>query len=145
MLRNYIKSAWRNLEKGKFSAAINIGGLAAGMAVAMLIGLWIWDEFSFDRNFPNYDHIASVMKNQNINNQIETWDGQAYPLGDELKNHYGSNFKHVIMSAWTAGRILTVGDKHLKISGNYMEPGIADMLSLQMIKGSRQGLKDRHP
>jgi putative ABC transport system permease protein len=142
MLRNYLKIAWRNLVKNKFSAAINIGGLAVGMAVAMLIGIWIWDEISFDRNFPNYHRIASVMKNQDLNNQIETWNGEAYPLGDELRNHYGSNFKHVIMAAWTAGRILTYGEKHLKISGNYMEPDVTDMLSLDMIKGSRQGLKD---
>jgi ABC-type antimicrobial peptide transport system permease subunit len=142
MLKNYLTIAWRNLVKNKFSSSINIGGLAVGMAVAMLIGFWIWDETSFDKNFPNYDRIASVMKNQTISNQITTWHGQAYPLGDELRNHYGSYFKHVIMSAYTAGRILTSGEKHLKISGNYMEPGITDMLSLDMIKGSRKGLKD---
>lgn len=142
MLKNYLTIAWRNLKKNKFSSAINIGGLSAGMAVAMLIGIWIWDEISFDKNFPNYDRIASVMKNQSINNQTETWQGEAYPLGDELRNHYGSHFRHVIMSAYTAGRILTAGEKHLKISGNYMEPGITDMLSLDMIRGSRQGLKD---
>jgi putative ABC transport system permease protein len=142
MLKNYLIVAWRNLTKNKISAAINIGGLAVGMAVAMLIGFWIWDEISFDKSFENYDRIASVMKNQSINNQIETWQAEAYPLGGELKNHFDSNFKHVIMSSWTAGRILTSGEKHLKISGNYMEPGVTDMLSLDMIKGNRQGLKD---
>jgi putative ABC transport system permease protein len=142
MLKSYLVIAWRNLTNNKFSAAINIGGLAVGMAVAMLIGFWIWDEISFDKSFPNYDRIASVKKNQTISGQIQTWNGQAYPLGDELKNHYGSQFKHVIMSAYTAGRILTSGEKHLKISGNYMEPGVTDMLSLYMIKGSRQGLKE---
>ncbi len=142
MLKNYLIVAWRNLTKNKISATINIGGLAVGMAVAMLIGFWIWDEISFNKSFENYDRIASVMKNQSINNQIETWQAEAYPLGGELKNHFGSNFKHVIMSAWTAGRILTSGEKHVKISGNYMEPGVTDMLSLDMIKGTREGLKD---
>jgi putative ABC transport system permease protein len=142
MLKNYLIVAWRNLTKNKISATINIGGLAVGMAVAMLIGFWIWDEISFNKSFENYDRIASVMKNQSINNQIETWQAEAYPLGGELKNHFGSNFKHVIMSSWTAGRILTSGEKHLKITGNYMEPGVTDMLSLDMIKGNRQGLKD---
>ena len=142
MLKNYLVIAWRNLKKNKISSIINIGGLAVGMAVAMLIGFWIWDEISFDRNFLHYDRIASVMKNQSINNQIETWHGQAYPLGDELKNHYGNYFKHVIMSAWNAGRILRSGEKNLKIFGNYMEPGVTDMLSLDMIQGSRDGLKN---
>lgn len=38
MIRTYLKSAWRNLLKNKFAALINIGGLAVGMAVTMLIG-----------------------------------------------------------------------------------------------------------
>ena len=42
MIKNYLKIAWRNLIKNKVSSFINIGGLAVGMAVAMLIGLWIW-------------------------------------------------------------------------------------------------------
>ena len=41
MLRNYAKTAWRSLTKNKLSAFINIGGLSAGMAVAMLIAFWI--------------------------------------------------------------------------------------------------------
>ncbi len=142
MLKNYLIVAWRNLTKNKFSAAINIGGLAVGMAVAMLIGFWIWDEISYNKSFEHYDRIASVMKNQTINNQIETWNAEAYPLGGELKNHFGSEFRHVIMSSWTAGRILTSGEKHLKITGNYMEPGVTDMLSLEMVKGTREGLKN---
>ena len=142
MFKSFVVVAWRNLLKNKFSSAVNIGGLAVGMAVAMLIGFWIWDEISFDKNFQHYDRIAKVMKNQSMSNEIQTWQGQAYPLGPELRNHYGSNFKHVIMTAYTSGRILTSGEKHLKISGNYMEPGITDMLSLDMVRGSRDGLKD---
>jgi hypothetical protein len=46
MLKNYFKIAWRNLQKSKVYSAINIIGLATGMAVALLIGLWIWDEIS---------------------------------------------------------------------------------------------------
>src|SRR5687768_9935834 len=43
MLKNYFKIAWRNLIKSKGYSALNIGGLAVGMAVALLIGLWIYD------------------------------------------------------------------------------------------------------
>jgi len=142
MIKNYLKIAWRNLVKNKFSSLINIGGLAVGMAVAMLIGLWIYGELSFDKSFPNHDSIATVMQNQWINNETDTWNSQAYPLGPELRSKYGADFKHVIMTSWTGGHILSYGDKNLKISGNFMEPGITDMLSLKMIKGSHNGLKD---
>ena len=66
MIKNYLKVAWRNLVKNKASSFINIGGLAVGMAVAMLIGLWIWDELSFDKYHQNYDRIAQVMQQRNF-------------------------------------------------------------------------------
>ncbi len=68
MIKNYLKIAFRNLVKNKFSSVINIGGLAIGMAVAILIGLWIHDELSFNKNFKNYNRIAQVMQNTTINN-----------------------------------------------------------------------------
>jgi len=142
MIKNYLKIAWRNLLKSKASSVINIGGLAVGMAVAMLIGLWMYSELSFDKNIPNHDHIAQVMQNQWINNETDTWSSQAYPMGPILRAQYGSDFKHVIMSSWTGSHIISIGDKNLKVSGNFMEPGITDMLSLKIIKGSRNGLNE---
>ena len=60
MFKSYFKIALRTLLKNKGYSFINIVGLASGMGVAVLIGLWIFDEISFDRNFPNYDRIAQV-------------------------------------------------------------------------------------
>jgi putative ABC transport system permease protein len=48
MLRNYIKTAWRNLLKNKFYTVINIAGLTAGLAIGILILLWVQDELSFN-------------------------------------------------------------------------------------------------
>lgn len=142
MIKNYLKIAWRNLIKNRASSLINIGGLAVGMAVAMLIGLWMYSELSFDKNIPNHNRIAQVMQNQWINNETDTWNSQAYPLGPMLRAEYSGDFRHVIMSSWTAGHIFSIGDKNLKVSGNFMEPGVIDMLSLKMIKGGHDGLKE---
>ena len=62
MIKNYFKTAWRNLVKNKGYSSINIGGLAVGMTVAMLIGLWIYDEVSFDKSFKNHKRIAQIMQ-----------------------------------------------------------------------------------
>ena len=61
MFKNYFKTAWRNLVKNKVYSIINILGLAAGMAVAMLIGLWIWDEVTYDQYHANHKQLAQVM------------------------------------------------------------------------------------
>ena len=61
MLQNYLKIALRNLVKNKVYSFINIAGLAVGMAVAMLIGLWMIDELSANKHHKNYDSIYQVM------------------------------------------------------------------------------------
>src|ERR1019366_7249569 len=48
MIKNYLKTAWRNLLKNKFYSLINIAGLTAGLAIGILILLWVQDELSFN-------------------------------------------------------------------------------------------------
>ena len=144
MFKSYLKVAWRNLLKNRTSSFINISGLAIGMAVAMLIGLWIWDELSYNKSFDNYDRIGLVMQHQTSNGKVNTFNALPLPLGEELKTHYGNNFKHVIMSSWTDEHIISAGEKNLARKGIYMESGAPHMFSLQMIAGTRNGLKDQH-
>jgi len=142
MIRNYLKIAWRNLIKNKISSLINIGGLAVGMAVVMLIGLWIWDELSFDRNHKNHNRIAQVIQNVTNNGEVQTWWSTPYPLAAELRKSYSNDFKYVVMSTGTGWYVLALGDKKLTKSGSYFEPQGPEMLSLKMIHGTRDALKD---
>ena len=142
MIKNYLKIAWRNLIKNKVSSLINIGGLAVGMAVAMMIGLWIWDELSFDKNFKNYDHITQVLQNNTMNGEIGTGNSVPWPMGDELRKDFGSDFKYISMATYNNGHILAYGDKKLTTAGTYFEPQALDMLSVKMIKGTRTALND---
>lgn len=142
MLRNYFKIAWRNLIKSKGYSAINIGGLAVGMAVAMLIALWVNDELSFDKYHKNYDRIAQVMQHANYNGKVETQVANPALMGPEIRNKYGSDFKYVVQASWAGTNLLSLGDKHFSKKGIFFEPGAPDMLSLKMIKGTRAGLKD---
>jgi len=141
MVKNNFKLSWRSLLKNKFSSLINIGGLAVGMAVAMLISLWIWDELSFDKNFENHDHIAQVVQNVNNNGEVQTWRSTPYPLAAELRNGY-SDFRSVVMSTAIGNHILAFGDKRLTKSGAFFEPQAPEMFSLKMRSGSRTSLND---
>ncbi len=144
MFKNYFKTSWRNLLSNKTSSFINISGLAVGMAVAILIGLWIWDELSFNKNVENYNGIAQVMQHQTFNGVAGTQTAVPYLMGDELKKTYGSDFKYISMSSWTHDRILAFGEKAITKSGNFFEPEIPQMLSLKMLKGTRAALQDNH-
>ena len=142
MFSNYLKIAWRNLLRNKVYSAINIGGLAVGMAVAILIGLWVYDELSFDKSFANYDRIAQVMQHQTYNKEIGTQRPIPFPLGAELRRSYEQDFKYVLMASWTMPRVLAVGDKILSKNGIFIESQAPDMLTLTMRKGTRAGLTD---
>ncbi|MFN8348346.1 MAG: permease prefix domain 2-containing transporter [Spirosomataceae bacterium] len=142
MIRNYFKIAFRNLLKHKGYSFINIFGLATGMAVAMLIGLWVWDELSVNKAYQNYDRITKVMQNQNFNGEVQTWSGVPMQLAPELRTAYGNNFKYVVISGFPGQHLLSFGEKKIKQSGNYMDSEVTEMLSLKMVKGTRAGLQE---
>ncbi|MEL7117962.1 MAG: ABC transporter permease [Bacteroidota bacterium] len=142
MYKHNFKISWRHLVKNKGYSFLNISGLAVGMAVVILISLYLWDELSYNKYHKNYDRIAQVMQNQNFEEGILTWFTQAKQLAPELRDNYGSNFKYVSMSSGITENSLTYGDKTIKTDGHFMEAIAPDMLSLKMLTGSRTSLED---
>ncbi|MBO0937479.1 ABC transporter permease [Fibrella sp. HMF5335] len=137
MLRNYVKIAWRNLIRHKVYSAINIGGLAVGMAVAMLIGLWVWDELSFNKSHPQYDRIAQVLENQPLENGTQTFESLPFPLSTKLRRSYASDFKYVAVAV-PMDITLAYNEKKLTKNGRFSEAAFPELLTLTMLKGSRK-------
>src|SRR5688572_21787952 len=106
MIKSYFKIAWRNLLKTKVYSLINIGGLAVGMSVAILIALWVYDELTFDQHHQNYDRIAQVMQHQSWNGSISTQEANPGVLGEEIRSLYGSDFAHVLQASWNYNHTL---------------------------------------
>ncbi len=143
MYRNYFKISWRNIVRYKGYSLINISGLAIGMMVAMLIGLWMHDELSFNKYHENYDRIAWVMQNQTFDAVgIQTNSNQPLQLAPEIRENYGTYFEHIIMISFQQGRTLRKDDKALTKTGIYTEAVAPDMLTLRMRSGTRQGLTE---
>jgi len=142
MLKNYFKIAWRNLLKSKVYSSINILGLACGMAVAMLIGFWMYDELTYNHYHANHKKIAQVMITQTFNNETGTGQAMAIPLGVELRNKYGSDFKYVTLTSWNFGFVVGAGEKKLSKSGMWVQPEFPLMIGLEKLSGSMKGLTD---
>lgn len=142
MIKSHLKIVVRNLIRNKTHTFINIVGLSTGMAVAILIGLWIYDELSFDTTHHNRDHIAKIRLNMSVNGEVKTDKSVPYPLETELRTQYGRYFKYIVMSSHRAGHILSVGDKKLTNHGVYLTPEAPHMFTLNMLKGTRDGLQD---
>ncbi|MGC4035114.1 MAG: ABC transporter permease [Chitinophagaceae bacterium] len=142
MFRNYVKIAWRNLIKGRAYSVINIAGLAAGMAVAMLIGLWIWEEVTFNDSFGNHKQLAEIMTTSTADDgSLNTDPRVCQPIATELRTNYASDFKNVALTRWNLSAF-TVGEKTISSVGLWAEDKLPTMLSLDMIKGDINALTD---
>lgn len=142
MIRNYLKIAFRHFARHTLYAGLNIIGLATGMAVALLIGLWIWDEWSFDHYHTQHHRIARVMSTQLDNGALVTGNGVCIPLADELRNKYGADFKRVAVVFPTYNHVLADGDTKVSAIGRWVQPDLPAMLSLRMITGRQDALND---
>ncbi len=117
---------------------INITGLSVGMAVAVLIGLWINDELSFNKNFKNYDRLGQVWQFVSFTAEKSAYDVSPVPMANELRSKY-PEVEAVSVSA-EKKPILSAGEKKFAETGNYVDPVFTDMLSLKMLAGNRSGL-----
>jgi putative ABC transport system permease protein len=142
MLRSYLKIAWRNLTKSKGYSFINIGGLAVGMAVAILIGLWIYDEFSFNKYHQNYSSIVRLMERVTVNGEVKTGRYLSMPIAPEIRKSYAKDFKYVVRSSFVEEHAIANGETKINNTGVFMEPAGPEMLTLKMVKGTRNVLTD---
>jgi putative ABC transport system permease protein len=137
---NFLKTAWRGVCKNKISSVINVTGLSVGMAVAMLIGFWVWDELTFNFVHQNHNRIAQVMEIETINGERNTNDLIAIPLAEELRRNYANDFKRVAVVFPNFTHTVAIGDKKLSQSGEWVQPDLPEMLSLKMRAGNRNAL-----
>ena len=145
MFKSYFKIAWRNLHKNKVISVLNIGGLAVGMAVAILIGLWIHDELSFNRDNKNYESIAQLARKEMVNGEAFIADNNNHfpiPLAAELRTNYNNYFKHVALATEAGEQILTVDNNKFSRLGMYVEPDFAKIFTLNMLAGTSTGFAD---
>lgn len=139
MIRNYFKIAWRNLLKSKGYSSINIGGLSVGMAVAVLIGLWVYDEVSFNHYHQNHKRIGQVWQFVQFGPEKSAYDVVPLPLAVEMNEKY-PDFEAVSKSAYR-DIMISNGDKMFSKVGRYVQPAFTKMMSIRMVSGT-DNLKD---
>jgi len=135
MIRNYLKIAWRNILGNKVYSALNITGLAAGIAVTLLIALWAWHEYSYDRFLPNYTQLYQIKLNFNQNGNIQTQSGGCMPVANALRSNF-PEVKYVAESGWTFNHSLIVGDKKLYQQGMIVGSDFLKMFRFHLLSGN---------
>ncbi len=136
MIKNYLKTAWRNLWKNKGYSALNIFGLSIGISCACLILLWVEDELKFNSDFPKKDVIYYVPTNQKYEGEWRTFfQATPGPLAAVLKEE----IPEVIGSTRTIGidLLFTEGESSINSYGRFADPDFLNMFSLNFIEGNR--------
>lgn len=122
----------------KIYSALNIVGLATGMAVALLIGLWVFNQYSYDRFLPGYQRAYAVKVNYTSQHDgIHTQGTVPIPLSDVLRNTI-PGIKYVAETDMDdfPYRDMQVGDKKLLVAGGTVAPDFLKIFQYPLIKGN---------
>ncbi|HZK64812.1 MAG TPA: ABC transporter permease, partial [Puia sp.] len=141
---NFFKVAYRNLLRNKGFSAINITGLAVGMAATILILLWIQNEMSYDEFHKNKDRIYEVWNRVPMASELKCWNTVPAPLARALESNL-PEVERAVRVVGTGDILFSVGDKRLIKSGNMVDTGFLQMFSFPMLQGNpATALKDIH-
>ena len=144
MIKNFFTIAWRNLLRNKGFSAINILGLAIGMASAMLILLWIINEVSYDQFHAHKDRIYEVWNKADFNGEKQAWNTTPKILARTLERDV-PEVERAVRVDWQKSYLFSVGDKRLKIDGNIVDSGFLQMFSFPLLQGNpATALMDMH-
>jgi len=139
MIKNYLKIAWRNLVRNKAFSAINICGLALGLACSLLIMLWVQDERSVDSFHANGKQLYQVLERRFYEGKVDADYSTQGLLADELKKvipeiQYASGFERA--SAPGSLSTFEVGDKINKMDGMFAGSDFFSMFSYPLLQGT---------
>jgi len=135
MLKNYFKTAWRNLIRNKGFAAINLLGMTIGMTCTILILLWVRSEVSYDKFHENYDDIYTVIANRDFNNRVFTDYNMVLPLASALENA-SPQIKHAVVTTQGYDITLRYNDVLLQQGSYTVSEHFFDLFSWNFLKGN---------
>ncbi len=132
MIKNYWKMTWRNLKKHPGYTAINITGLAAGLACCLVILIWCRNELGFDRFHTASDRLYRV---------FTKWEEGEYgaflpaPLSGYLKESYPEIEAASIISVSSNLKVSVRPDKGFLVTDGLVEPDFFEMFTFPLLKG----------
>ncbi len=135
MIKNYLILAWRNLVRNRLSSIINIGGLSVGLAVSIVLMLWIERELSVDKFHAHIGNIYRVMVNQQRDEDIHTGNMISGAVAPLLRENM-PGLQYIVRTSQDEQQLIRVGDKSLYIQGLYTEPDYFNMMSFPAVAGN---------
>lgn len=137
MLRTYYFAAIRSLAKNKVFSTINVLGLSAGLTTFIIISLYIYREWSFDRYHENANRIFRIVENLETEKEILYQAVSSPPMGPAMQRQFAEveNFVRFLKRDFR----VRIGDKVFVEDDCYFtDPSIFDVFSFYLIQGNPQ-------
>ncbi|HEY2726679.1 MAG TPA: ABC transporter permease, partial [Parafilimonas sp.] len=144
MLKNYLKIAWRNIRKNKTYSIINIAGLAIGLACFLLIALYVMDELSYDRFYPNADRIYRINSDIKFGGSSLHMPVTSDMMGELLKKDYPQVEQYTRIYTFTGDKLIKKGNDYIdEANVAHVDSTFFDVFKLPIIEGDvKHGLDE---
>ncbi len=140
MFKTNLKIAWRNLIKDKQFTLLNVLGLSAGLACALLIFLWVSDEMQFDKIFLNDNRLYKLFEQRSTREgDLSYTEESSGKLSEAVKQSIsGVEYASAVAPpGWFPQNTLSANDKNIKANGQYAEKDYFNIFSFALIDGNR--------
>jgi len=136
MLKNFLKTAWRNLVKNRTFSIINISGLAIGLSCFLLITMYVLDEMSYDRYNTKADRIFRVNSDIRFGGTDLNLAVCSDPMGATLKKDYPQVEQYVRFYNSSGSKIIKKGNSYISEDDvTYADSTLFDVFTLPAIEG----------
>ncbi|HMG09133.1 MAG TPA: ABC transporter permease [Mucilaginibacter sp.] len=138
MIKNYFKTAWRNIVKNKFYSLINVLGLTLGLAIGILILMWVQDELSFDRFHSRARQIYQVNSPVGSGATIQIWNTTQAPVAAYALKEMPGVINAVRILKNYDYAIFSYKDKVFNETGGaYIDPSLLKIFDFKLLQGDR--------
>jgi putative ABC transport system permease protein len=140
MIRNYFMTAWRSLWKNRISSFINVFGLTIGLTSFILIALYVFDEFTFDRSHEYADNIYRVVENKTSSEgKASKRAGTGYQVSASAKNGFPEVRDVARLSKYWRADVTSEKNRANVIHEDFIaaSPGFLTVFSFPLLYGDR--------
>lgn len=134
MFRNYLKTLWRNLIRNKAYSALNILGLSIGIGVALVIGLWVHYQYTYDKFLPGYSRVYQVRRHFYGNGDTLNYGGTSLKLATVLREQI-PEIEYLAETDGFGMHGLMVADKKFYIEGGQVGDDFPKIFPYRLLEG----------
>jgi len=138
MIKNYLTIALRTLKKYKGYAAINIFGLAIGLASAILIMLYVQDELSYDQHHENLEQIYRITSHGRFQSDDMNYAVTGNPVGPAMKMEFPGVKEYVRLQSLDRSEFRIGDQKFIEKEVLFADSSIFDVFTIPLIKGNKE-------